>query len=88
MENQSSLTGVDIEEDSLRRYADGEYFASLIGYTGQISQEEYDNLSADEKKKYSLSDIVGKSGIEQTMDSVLQGEKGERPLFMWTTSVK
>ena len=82
MENQSSLTGVDIEEDSLRRYADGEYFASIIGYTGQISQEEYDNLSAEEKKRYSLSDIVGKSGIEQTMDSILQGEKGETTFYV------
>ena len=82
MENQSSLTGVDIEEDSLRRYTDGEYFASIIGYTGQISQEEYDNLSAEEKKRYSLSDIVGKSGIEQTMDSILQGEKGETTFYV------
>lgn len=82
MENQSSLTGVDIAEDSLRRYADGEYFASIIGYTGQISQEEYDDLSAEEKKRYSLSDIVGKSGIEQTMDSVLQGEKGKTTFYV------
>ena len=50
MENQDSLTGVDISEDSLRRYPDGEYFASIIGYTGKISQEEYDALDKDEKK--------------------------------------
>ena len=82
MENQSVLTGVDIEEDSLRRYADGEYFASIIGYTGQISQEEYDDLSKEDKKRYSLSDIVGKSGIEQTMDSILQGDKGETTFYV------
>ena len=77
MENQDSLTGVDITEDSLRRYPDGEYFASIIGYTGKISQEEYDALDSDEKKRYSLSDIVGKSGLEQTFDSVLKGDKGD-----------
>lgn len=82
MENQDSLQGVDISEDSLRRYPDGQYFASIIGYTGQISQEEYDDLSADEKKRYSLSDIVGKSGIEQTFDSILQGEKGETTFYV------
>lgn len=82
MENQESLTGVDIAEDSLRVYPDGEYFASVIGYTGQISQEEYDALDSDEKKRYSLSDIVGKSGIEQAFDSVLQGEKGERTFYV------
>ena len=82
MENQDSLTGVDITEDSLRRYPDGEYFASIIGYTGKISQEEYDALDDDEKKRYSLSDIVGKSGIEQTFDSVLKGEKGKQTFYV------
>ena len=82
MENQSSLTGVDIEEESLRRYPDGEYFASLIGYIGPMSQEEYDDLDKDEKKQYSLSDIVGKSGIEQAFDSTLQGEKGKATFYV------
>ena len=75
MENKDVLTGVDISEDSIRKYTDGMYFASIIGYTGQISQDEYDALDKDEKKKYSLSDIVGKAGIEQSMDNVLQGHK-------------
>ncbi len=82
MENQDSLTGVDVEEASLRRYPDGEYFASIIGYTGQISQEEYDALSDEDKKRYSLSDIVGKTGIEQAYDSTLQGEKGKATFYV------
>ena len=77
MEKKDTLTGVDIEDDSCRRDTDGEYFFSLIGYTGQISQEEYNALDADEKERYSLSDIVGKSGLEQTLDNVLQGTKGK-----------
>ena len=82
MENKDVLTGVDISEDSIRKYTDGMYFASIIGYTGQISQDEYDALDKDEKKKYSLSDIVGKAGIEQSMDNVLQGTKGERTVYV------
>ncbi len=82
MENKDSLTGVDISEESLRRYPDGEYFASIVGYTGQISQSEYDALSDEDKGRYSLSDIVGKTGIEQTMDSVLQGTKGESTFYV------
>ena len=82
MENQDTLAGVDIEEESLRRYPDGEYFASIIGYIGPMSQEEYDQLDKDEKKKYSLSDIVGKTGIEQAFDSTLQGEKGESTFYV------
>lgn len=82
MENQSSLAGVDIEEESLRRYPDGEYFASVIGYTGPMSQEEYDALDEEEKENYSLSDIGGKSGIEQAFDSTLQGKKGETTFYV------
>lgn len=53
-------------------------FASIIRlYRERFSQEEYDALTKEQKKKYSLSDIVGKSGLEQTMDEVLQGTKGE-----------
>ena len=33
MENKDILTGVDISEDSIRKYTDGMYFASIIGYT-------------------------------------------------------
>lgn len=82
MERIDDLPGVDIAEDSLRRYNDSKYFANLIGYTGQISQEEYDALSDADKKRYSLTDTVGKSGLEQVMDSRLQGEKGEEKLYV------
>ena len=82
MENQSKLNGVDIEEESLRRYPDGKYFASIIGYIGPMSQDEYDNLAEDEKDKYSLSDLVGKSGIEQAFDSTLQGVKGKSKFYV------
>lgn len=82
MENLDSLTGVDIAEESLRRYAEGNYFANVIGYTGKISQEEYDALDEDAKEKYTLSDVVGKAGIEQTMDAILQGEKGSTTFYV------
>lgn len=82
MENLDKLDGVDVAEDSMRRYADSKYFASIIGYTGKISQEEYDALDKDQKKEYSKTDIIGKAGLEQTMDEVLQGTKGETELYV------
>ncbi|OUO31018.1 hypothetical protein B5F86_02650 [Lachnoclostridium sp. An298] len=51
MENKDVLTGVDIAEDSVRKYTDSEVFSSIIGYTGQISEEEYSALS-DEMQDY------------------------------------
>lgn len=76
MENMDKLEGVDIAEDSMRRYVDSQYFASVIGYTGQISNEEYDSMSKKQQKKYDLTDTIGKSGLEKTLESTLRGEKG------------
>ncbi len=81
MENSDRLQGVNIAEDSLRRYTDSKYFASLIGYTGKISQEEY-NEKKESSKEYTLTDIVGKSGLEQTMDEKLQGTKGKEIVYV------
>ncbi len=82
MENLDTLQGVSVEEESLRRYNDSECFANLIGYTGQISVEEYDALSSEDQKKYEKTDTVGKSGIEKVMDSSLRGEKGEVKIYV------
>ncbi len=81
-ENQYDLQGISIGEESLREYSDSIYFASIIGYVGTISQEEYDSLSKEQQKEYALTDIVGKSGIEQLMDEYLQGEKGEEIIYV------
>ena len=81
MENMDSLQGVDIAQNSLRIYNDAEYFASLIGYIGKPSQEELDSLIL-KNEKYELNDIVGKAGIEQYMETELQGTKGNRTIYV------
>jgi len=80
-ENRDSLQGVDIEEDYIRKYTDSKYFASIIGYTGKISNEEYEELSKTDDS-YTLTDIIGKAGIEQVMDGQLQGKKGSETVFV------
>lgn len=74
-ENLASLQGVSIVESTLRRYVDSEYFCHLIGYTGKISQNEFNDLGGEDAG-YSLNDYVGKAGIEQVMESTLKGKKG------------
>lgn len=81
LENLDSLQGVDIAQSSLRYYPDAKYFASLIGYIGKASQEELDNLQL-ENENYELNDIVGKAGIEQYMETELQGTKGSRTIYV------
>lgn len=80
-ENTNELTGVDIEETSIRKYVDSEYFAHIIGYTGTISTEEYQERSKEDTS-VELSDVVGKSGIEQVMDDYLAGEKGKETVYV------
>ncbi|MGL6199451.1 MAG: penicillin-binding transpeptidase domain-containing protein [Lachnospiraceae bacterium] len=82
MENMDMLQGVSIAEDSVRKYYNSKYFASIIGYTGQISQDEYDALDEETQKSYSLTDVVGKSGLEKVLDQELQGDKGSMTLYV------
>lgn len=80
-ENSYRLQGVEVVEDTIRRYNHSEYFAAIIGYTGKISAEEYEALSA-ESDEYTLNDVIGKAGIEQVMETVLQGSKGYEKLYV------
>ncbi|MEE3480657.1 MAG: penicillin-binding transpeptidase domain-containing protein [Lachnospiraceae bacterium] len=84
-EHSDILTGVSIEEDSMRQYNYAESTANIIGYTGTISSEEYNALiekDPDNIDNYSLTDVVGKSGIEQYMNDYLTGTKGERTVYV------
>ena len=80
-ENVNELVGVDVEQKSLRRYDDSEYFAHIIGYTGQISSDEYKKLS-EKDDTVEATDIVGKSGIEKYMNTQLSGKKGHETLYV------
>lgn len=89
MENLDVLDGVSIEEDTARRYVDSKYFASVVGYTGKISTEELEELNQQYREetgldvdRYSLNDIVGKTGIESYMEQRLQGIKGSEQVFV------
>lgn len=81
MERKDSLQGVDVAEDSIRVYDDAEYFANLIGYTGKASAEELEALQ-EERDDYSTDAIVGKAGIEQIMETQLQGKDGSEEVVV------
>lgn len=78
-ENETELTGVAIEEDTMRVYDGGEACASIIGYTGQISPEE---LEEKEEDGYSGNSVVGKAGMEQYLEEYLHGEDGEMEVLV------
>lgn len=80
-EHADELTGVSVENDTKRVYNYPEYFSSILGYTGQVSTEELASLQKTDKS-YTSSDIVGKSGIEQIMETQLQGTKGTETVYV------
>ncbi|MBO5620743.1 MAG: penicillin-binding protein [Butyrivibrio sp.] len=84
MENADVLEGVSIEESTARKYVDSKYFSQLLGYTGKISEDELAELLL-QNPSYGLNDTVGKSGIEQSMESVLQGTKGSETVYVDNT---
>ena len=82
-EHSSEFIGVSVREDTIRKYNDSTYFASILGYTGKISQTEYENLSQNDSS-YTTTDTVGKSGLEQYYESFLRGKNGEQVVYVDT----
>lgn len=82
-ENSDVLRGVSVSEDMIRVYPNGIYTSQIIGYTGKISSDELAEYSIDDDT-YSMSDIVGKTGIERSMESKLRGKKGTETVFVDT----
>lgn len=80
-EHSRELTGVTVEEEYIRRYVDSIYTAHILGYTGNISTSELEELSA-KNDQYEANDMVGKSGIEQSMELQLQGTKGSKKVYV------
>ncbi|MCB5714068.1 penicillin-binding transpeptidase domain-containing protein [Lactonifactor longoviformis] len=81
MENKDRLQGIDIAQDTIRAYEDSIYFAPIIGYTGKASTEELDELKK-ESDNYNSTSIIGKTGIEQYMETYLQGINGSRKVYV------
>ena len=81
MENADVLDGVSISEGTIRKYNDSIYFSQIIGYTGKVDQEELRELQSQDET-YDLNDTVGKSGIEASMEMILQGRKGSETVYV------
>lgn len=74
-ERMSGVKGVSAETYAVRTYLNGSAAPHIVGITGIISQEEYNELKSE---GYSYTDRLGKSGIEQAYESKLRGKPGTR----------
>ncbi len=69
----ANIPGVAVNEAEERVYPYGEATAHLIGYVGEVSAEDL-----KKNKGYSATDIIGKRGLEQILESRLKGESGAK----------
>lgn len=70
-ERIKGMAGVKLENSAIRKYTDGQYFSSIVGYSGRINDKEL-----EKNPDYLLTDIIGKDGLEYSYESDLRGTYG------------
>ena len=74
-EASNDMPGVEISVVPFREYVDDDVAPQLIGTTGPIYAEDWEELKA---KGYTYNDKVGKSGIEKAAEDYLRGKNGSK----------
>ena len=77
-ENYEKYPGFYIDIEAVRYYPEGDLVSHILGYTGKITQDQYETLKDE---GYNQDDIVGRIGTEKEMELYLRGKEG-------TTSVE
>jgi penicillin-binding protein 2 len=77
-ENGAALfPGVYAETLPLRDYPHGSLAAHILGYVGEISEEELDSEAYED---YRPGELIGWAGVERAQEALLRGEHGRRQL--------
>jgi penicillin-binding protein 2 len=72
-EHTLDFPGVEVRDQYLRSYPQGDMAAQLLGHLGDLSA---DNLEDPHFKGYKSGDVVGQDGLEYTYDQWLRGRDG------------
>ncbi|WP_328268852.1 NTF2-like N-terminal transpeptidase domain-containing protein [Parageobacillus toebii] len=75
LESALNIQAVAVKEVAEREYPFAEAAAHLVGYIGNITDEE---LSKLKNKGYSPSDRIGKRGLEELFEERLKGQDGAK----------
>ncbi len=70
---EQDIPGFKVTTSYIREYKT-KYAAHLLGYTGPVTQEEWDKYA---DKDYSLDAQIGKDGVEYAFEEYLHGVDGE-----------
>ena len=72
-EYRSTLQGVEVDIEGVRHYPNKEVAAHILGYTGEMNDEE---LQGRRDEGYRLGDVIGQMGVEAAFEKELRGEWG------------
>ena len=73
-EEPERFPGVEVVEQSVRAYPQGQLAAHLVGWLGQIRADQIDRRQFAE---YGPADLVGQTGLEASYERWLRGAPGE-----------
>jgi penicillin-binding protein 2 len=77
--HRNELPELETLDEQRRLYPRDGFAAHLIGYVGEISE---DDLNKSKYAFYQPGDVVGKSGVEATYDALLRGVDGSRDVIV------
>lgn len=72
-ELKSKLYGINIVSVPQRYYVSDDFACHILGYVSKINTTEYSNLK---DKGYTINSMIGKSGVEESMEQYLKGKDG------------
>ena len=75
-----TLRGVEIASETVRVYPEGTLLSHALGYMGSISDSQYDEYVNE--KGYNADDLIGKDGLEASLESVLHGTDGIKTVLV------
>src|SRR6476469_1041093 len=72
-EYSNEMEGVEVDAEAVRYYTYGDLAANVLGYTGEMSDEELEKRKGE---GYRLGDVIGQMGVEAAYEKQLRGEWG------------
>jgi len=77
--HHNELPELETIDQERRLYPRDGFAAHLIGYVGEVSEED---LNQTRYAAYEPGDVVGKAGVEETYDELLRGQDGSRDVIV------
>ena len=77
--HRNELPELQTLDEQRRLYPRDGFAAHLVGYVGEVSEND---LKTEKYAVYNPGDVVGKSGVEASYDSILRGTDGSRNIVV------